>query len=107
MRFGTIIANISSSRIAYPIQTLMKPRIAIPAPTSTNLEYNGKSWPQYAEAITRAGGEPVEIPLHATPRETADLINTYQALPLPGSPADVNPQKYGQDPAPETSPSDP
>ena len=85
----------------------MKPRIAIPVPTSTNLEYNGKSWPQYAEAVIRAGGEPVEIPLNATPRETADLINTCHAVLLPGSPADVNPQKYGQDPAPETSPADP
>ena len=84
----------------------MKPRIAIPVPTSTNLEYNGKSWPQYAEAITRAGGEPVEIPLNATPRETADLINTCHAVLLPGSPADVNPQKYGQDPASETSPAE-
>jgi putative glutamine amidotransferase len=85
----------------------MKPRIAIPVPTSTNLEYNGKSWPQYAEAVTRAGGEPVEIPLNATPRETADLINTCQGVLLPGSPADVNPQKYGQDPVPECSPADP
>ena len=85
----------------------MKPRVAIPVPTSTNVEYNGKSWPQYAEAVTRAGGEPVEIPLNATPHETADLINTCHAVLLPGSPADVNPQKYGQDPVPETSPADP
>jgi putative glutamine amidotransferase len=77
----------------------MKPRIAIPVPTSTNLEYNGKSWPQYAEAVTRAGGEPVEIPLNAIPRETADLINTCHAVLLPGSPADVNP-------IPECSPAD-
>jgi putative glutamine amidotransferase len=85
----------------------MKPRIAIPVPTSTNLEYNGKSWPEYAEAVTRAGGEPVAIPLNATPRETADLINTCHGVLLPGSPADVNPQKYGQDPVPECSPADP
>lgn len=85
----------------------MKPRIAIPVPTSTNLEYNGKSWPQYAEAVSRAGGDPVAIPLNATPRETADLVNTCHAVLLPGSPADVNPQKYGQDPAPECSPADP
>jgi putative glutamine amidotransferase len=85
----------------------MKPRIAIPIPTSTNLDYNAKSWPSYAEAVTRAGGEPVAIPLTASPRETADLINTCQAVLLPGSPADVNPHKYGQDPIPECSPADP
>ena len=84
----------------------MTPRIAIPVPTSTNLEYNGKSWPQYAEAITRAGGEPVRIPLDLSPRETADLINTCQGVLLPGSPADVNPHKYGHDPIPECSPAD-
>lgn len=85
----------------------MKPRIAIPVPTSTNPDYNSKSWPQYAEAVTRAGGEPVEIPLNATPRETADLINTCHGVLLPGSPADVNPQKYGHEPIPECSPADP
>src|SRR5215471_14573841 len=85
----------------------MKPRIAIPVPTSTNQEYNQRSWPQYAEAVARAGGDPVAIPLDGSPRETADLINTCQGVLLPGSPADVNPQKYGQDAIPECSPADP
>jgi putative glutamine amidotransferase len=84
----------------------MKPRIAIPVPTSTDLAYNQRSWPQYASAIERSGGTPVEIPLAATPTAIADLINTCQAVLLPGSPADVNPQKYGQDPIPECSPAD-
>jgi putative glutamine amidotransferase len=84
----------------------MKPRIAIPVPTSTDLTYNQRSWPQYAAAIERSGGTPVEIPLIATPTAIADLINTCQAVLLPGSPADVNPQKYGQDPIPECSPAD-
>ncbi len=33
----------------------MKPRIAIPIPTSFDPEYNDRSWPQYARAIERAG----------------------------------------------------
>jgi putative glutamine amidotransferase len=85
----------------------MKPRIAIPVPTSHDPEYNSRSWPAYAEAVSRSGGEPVEIPLTASPRETADLINTCQGVLLPGSPADVNPQKFGQDPIPECNPADP
>jgi putative glutamine amidotransferase len=85
----------------------MKPRIAIPVPTSTDLVYNKRSWPMYAAAVTASGGEPVEIPLKATPTEIANLINTCQAVLLPGSPADVNPHKYGQDPIPECSPADP
>ena len=84
----------------------MKPRIAIPVPTSTDIDYNQRSWPQYAAAIERSGGEPVEIPLTATPPATTNLINTCQAVLLPGSPADVNPQKYGQDPVPECTPAD-
>ncbi|MGH9595478.1 MAG: gamma-glutamyl-gamma-aminobutyrate hydrolase family protein [Edaphobacter sp.] len=84
----------------------MKPRIAIPIPTSTNADYNQRSWPQYAIAVERSGGEPVEIPLLASPAEIANLINTCQAVLLPGSPADVNPHKYGQDPIPECAPTD-
>lgn len=76
---------------------MIKPRIAIPIPTSTDSEYNQRSWPQYASAVERAGGEPVEVPLHLTPSQIADLINTCHGVLLPGSPADVNPQKYGQD----------
>jgi putative glutamine amidotransferase len=85
----------------------MKPRIAIPVPTSTDLAYNQRSWPMYAAAVDRSGGDPVEIPLKATPTEIADLINTCQAVLLPGSPADVNPHKYGQEPIPECAPADP
>ncbi len=84
----------------------MKPRIAIPIPTSHDPLYNSRSWPQYANAIRQSGGDPIEIPLDATPRRTADIINTCQAVLLPGSPADVNPQKYGQDPDPATAPTD-
>jgi putative glutamine amidotransferase len=84
----------------------MKPRIAIPVPTSADLAYNQRSWFQYAAAVERSGGAPVEVPLNATPTAIADLINTCQAVLLPGSPADVNPQKYGQEPIPECSPAD-
>jgi len=85
----------------------MNPRIAIPVPTSFDADYNSRSWPQYAEAVTRAGGTPVEVPLSLSQREVADLINTCHGILLPGSPADVNPQKFGHTPEPETSPADP
>src|SRR5215469_149787 len=103
--YPTIVLKCLTRRI---METdTMKPRIAIPNPTSSNLEYNSRSWPQYAEAVIRAGGEPVEIPLNATPREIANLINLCHGVLLPGSPADVNPQKFGHDPIPESSPADP
>lgn len=81
-------------------------RIAIPVPTSADFDYNQRSWPQYASAVERSGGEPVQISLQASPTEVANLINTCQAVLLPGSPADVNPHKYGQDPLPECAPAD-
>jgi putative glutamine amidotransferase len=84
-----------------------KPRIAIPVPTSFDLEYNRASWPQYAAAVERSGAEPVEIPLNQPPAATARLIADCQGILLPGSGADVNPQKYGQQPAEETAPPDP
>ena len=84
----------------------MKPRIAIPVPTSTDLEYNQRSWSQYASAVRNSGGEPVEVPLNLSPVAIANLINTCQAVCLPGSPADVNPHKFGQDPIEACAPPD-
>jgi putative glutamine amidotransferase len=76
-------------------------RIAIPNPTSFDLAYNRLNWPAYADAIHSSGAEPVAFPLDLTPRAIAELANSCQAILLPGSPADVNPAKFGQprDPA--------
>ncbi len=83
-----------------------KPRIAIPMPTSTDPEYNRRSWPVYAAAVERSGGEPVPVPLDAAPATTAKLIAECSGVLLPGSGADVNPQKYGEEPIPECAPAD-
>ena len=84
----------------------MKPRIAIPFPHSTDLDYSERSWPQYAAAVERAGGEPVKVPLDLTQTQVANLIRGCEGFLLPGSGADVNPQKYGQDAIPECNPAD-
>ena len=80
-----------------------RPRVAIPMPTLAQTEYNQRSWPLYAAAVTRAGGEPVEIPLTLASDEIARLATGCQAILLPGSPADVNPSKYGRERQPETA----
>lgn len=72
----------------------MRPRIAIPVPHS-NAEYARRVLPDYEKAVEAAGGEPVVIPLDATPEEAAKLLNRCQGVLLPGSKADVDPQKYG------------
>jgi putative glutamine amidotransferase len=83
------------------------PRIAIPEPTSTQPEYNQRSWPQYASAVEASGGVPVCISLHESPATVAKLVSSCSGVLLPGSPADVNPQKYGQEPVPECAAADP
>ena len=84
----------------------MFPRIAIPIPTSFDLNYNRRSWPAYAEALRIHGAEPVEIPLNLTPTGLAALVATCDAILLPGSPADVNPFRYGQEADEASSPAD-
>ena len=80
-----------------------KPKIAIPVPTSTKPDYNERCSPEYAAAIEAVGGEPLRIPLDLAPAEIAKLVGSASAILLPGSPADVHPQKYGQEARPETA----
>lgn len=85
----------------------MTPRIAIPVPTSTDLPYNQRSWPSYAAAVTRSGGEPVAIELSGSPAEIQALATTCDGVLLPGSPADVDPALYGAERDPASAPADP
>jgi putative glutamine amidotransferase len=86
---------------------MSKPRILIPEPTSHNPEYNQRGWIQYAVAVEEAGGIPVVVPLHASQEEQAQLIAGAQGVLLPGSPADVNPEKFGEPIDPKSEPADP
>jgi putative glutamine amidotransferase len=72
------------------------PRIAIPEPTSTDEAYNQRSLPQYLRAVEAAGGVPVPIPLQESSQIQVRLLATCSAILLPGSPADVDPARYGQ-----------
>jgi putative glutamine amidotransferase len=77
------------------------PRIAIPVPHSgdrkDDREFTERSLPQYEEAVRGAGGEPVRIELDQTPAQVTKQIARCDAVLLPGSRADVDPQKYGAD----------
>lgn len=84
----------------------MKPKIAIPEPCSYDPEYSARTLPPYLHAIEQSGGEPVLIPLNLTPEEMARRITGCAGVLLPGSKADVDPQKYNQARAPETAQSD-
>jgi putative glutamine amidotransferase len=70
------------------------PRIAIPMPHSGDRDYAERSVKQYEEAVRQSGGEPVRIELALTPAEIRKQLESCDAVLLPGSKADVDPQKY-------------
>ncbi len=82
------------------------PRIAIPEPTSTDEAYNQRSLPQYIRAVEAAGGIAVPIPLRGGRAEQARMLASCSGILLPGSPADVDPARYGQQATKECAPRD-
>lgn len=84
----------------------MRPRIAIPIANS-DAKYADRVMPQYRHAVDAAGGEPVDIPIALEPREIAQLAKSCDGILLPGSPSDLDPQKYGAaERHPKTAPMD-
>ena len=84
-----------------------RPRIAIPLPTSTDPDYNERCWRQYSEAVEQSGGTPISIQLDQDPAAIARQAASCSGVLLPGSPADVDPQKYGAVAHPQTAARDP
>ncbi len=85
----------------------MAVRIAIPEPTSDDAEYNQRALPQYVSALQAAGAEPVVVSLSEPPERIAKLLAGAQGVLLPGSPHDVDPQRYGEARSPECAADDP
>ncbi len=86
----------------------MHPRIAIPQPRSNADEYNQRSLPQYLRAIQHAGGEPLVVELSWSNADIAQAAKQCDAVCLPGSGADIAPEKYGvMQRHPETAAADP
>jgi putative glutamine amidotransferase len=83
------------------------PRIAIPVPHSGDHDYARSALPQYEQAVRGAGGEPVRIDLEQTPGQVMKQLERCDAVLLPGSPADVDPQKYAAQRHEKTAPADP
>lgn len=86
---------------------MRKPRIAIPEPISTDAGYTQRSWPLYAHAVENSGGIAVKVLLNSTQSEVARVVASCEGVLLPGSGADVDPEKYGQERIPECGPADP
>ena len=76
-----------------------RPRVGVPWRTvkqerRRDLRYNQ----DYLRAVREAGGEPVQVSLQSSPDELEQIAQTLDAFVLPGSPADVNPRKFGDEP---------
>ena len=84
----------------------LKPKIGIPWPTSSDLAYNRSYFAQYETAVAGAGGEPVSIPLQDS-AALKRLASTCDGFVLPGSPADVDSERYGHTRDAASAPPDP
>jgi len=84
----------------------MRPRIAIPVPHSER-DYAHRALPQYEDAVRQAGGDPVIIPLDWSNQKIAQAAKSCDAVLLPGSKADVDPEKYSAHRDPHTAAADP
>jgi putative glutamine amidotransferase len=83
----------------------VQPRIAIPFPYYEH-GWSRRSLPDYLNAISLSGGEPLLIPESATPELAAHMVKTCDGIVLPGSPADIDPEKYGAARHARTAPPD-
>jgi len=81
--------------------------VAIPEPTGSDSAFNQRSLPPYLAALRSAGATPIIVPLHEHQDRVARLLVGVQAVLLPGSNFDVDPQRYGETPIPECNPPDP
>jgi putative glutamine amidotransferase len=99
-------STISSVCGGAKMKGMARPRIAIPVPTSTDDAYNQRSWPMYAAAVEGAGGEPVRVEVSGTGKSIRDLARSCAGVVLPGSPADVDPARYGAEVDPATAKAD-
>jgi putative glutamine amidotransferase len=84
----------------------MPVEIAIPEPTSADVEYNNRTLPQYVRALEAAGATAVVIPLDAPQARVARMLEGVKGILLPGSGFDVDPQRYGEAAIAECSPAD-
>jgi putative glutamine amidotransferase len=86
---------------------MTRPRIAIPVPHSADREYAERALPQYEAAVRQAGGEPVRIDFNQSADEIQNTAESCDAVLLPGSRADIDPEKYNAARHLKTAPADP
>ncbi len=80
-----------------------KPRVGIPWRTrDEERQRNVEKLNYYFEAVRQAGGAPEHVSLGLSDEELRKQVGDLDAFVLPGSPADVDPTRYGQPRHPKT-----
>ncbi len=73
-----------------------RPRVGVPWRTVEEETANKRErYEDYLSAIRKAGGEPVEVSLRLPEDQLQQLAGSLDAVVLTGSPADVDPQRFG------------
>lgn len=84
-----------------------KPRVGIPWRTVAEEQAgNRRKLEHYFAAVRKAGGEPEEISLLSGEGTIAAQVADLDGFILPGSPADVQPERFGQKRHPKTNAAD-
>jgi len=85
-----------------------KPRVGIPYRTFAEEALNKRDkYDFYVQSIERAGGRAVPVSLKLPPAELDAFARSLDAVILPGSPADVDPARYGDPRHPAAADPDP
>ncbi|PYU24013.1 MAG: hypothetical protein DMG30_09790 [Acidobacteria bacterium] len=81
---------------AVPAQKNHRPRIGVPWRTAVEeMQRSRGAYERYLRTVRAAGGEPVEISLSLTPAALKRMAESLDGVILPGSPADVEPRRFG------------
>jgi len=81
-----------------------RPRVGIPwRTTKEERSATRQKLDYYFAAVRQAGAEPVAVSLQLTPAQLADELSDLAGFVLPGSPSDVDPERYGAVRQPQTA----
>src|SRR5262245_50289335 len=81
-----------------------RPRVGIPwRTTQEEREGTRPKLDYYFQAVRKVGGEPVEVSLQQPTAKLEEQLAGLDGFVLPGSPADVDPARYGAAKHPKTN----
>jgi putative glutamine amidotransferase len=83
----------------YDVVAMAKPWIGIPTRYYDKTESFGQIR-HYLDAVIWAGGIPLLIPTGQSTEVLLDYLNRVDGILLPGSPTDIDPARYGEQPHP-------